>query len=220
MSKWNSAILNRFTPLTFNKFHFQGHERTYACHRINAARKLKGILCWERIKDFQALPPAPFPKFLMGGGDMADLEGQGELAVTVVFIHTLCPASGSPSLKMQWLLKKKKKEYNYFLDLQSGHHRVSWLSSILSPLSSLAGVTPLFSLPSFLKAKFTFKHSDSFPGQLWHTIQGPVLKIFTKLSLQCHHRIWKLGISMTTRLLFKLTFLFLFPTASKQFNST
>lgn len=108
MSKWNSAILNRFTPLTFNKLHFQGHERTYACHRINAARKLKGILCWERIKDFQALPPAPFPKFLMGGGDMADLEGQGELAVTVVFIHTLCPASGSPSLKMQWLLKKKK----------------------------------------------------------------------------------------------------------------
>lgn len=133
--------------------------------------------------------------------------------------HSL-PSIWKSLIKNAMTVKKKKKEYNYFLDLQSGHHRVSWLSSILSPLSSLAGVTPLFSLPSFLKAKFTFKHSDSFPGQLWHTIQGPVLKIFTKLSLQCHHRIWKLGISMTTRLLFKLTFLFLFPTASKQFNST
>ena len=90
-----------FTPLTFNKLHFQGHEITYACHRINAARKLKGILCWERRKDFQALPPAPFPKFLMGGGDTADQGDQGELTVTVVFVHTLCPASGSPSLRMQ-----------------------------------------------------------------------------------------------------------------------
>lgn len=68
---------------------------------------------------------------------MAGLEGQGELAVTVVFIHTFAQHL-EVLIKNAMTVKKKKKEYNYFLDLQSGYHCVSWLSSILSPLSSPA----------------------------------------------------------------------------------